>query len=318
MDAWEESAHARQRALALWREVGDRLREGDDLRRLCAVMWRLCRGPESVAAASEAVEVLEPLGPTAELGWAYLYRAVDAVEPAGKAGDLARAEDVVEELAGVAEPEAWTHLRGQVLMVRAELAYGRRVGWEADLRAALELGLAAGNDHLASAAYANLHQFLVTDYRFDDATALYEDGLVFTDDRDITTYSTCLRGRRALALVALGRWDEAERTARSVLRSPGSPVNLLTSQVASGLLRTRRGEPDRGLLVDALTAATSLDEAEWLTPTCSAAAEAAWLQGDDAAARAHLAVARARIGPAQRRRGRPARPLGASSRGRTS
>jgi DNA-binding CsgD family transcriptional regulator len=297
VDAWEESAHARQRALALWREVGDRLREGDDLRRLCAVMWRLCRGPESVAAASEAVEVLEPLGPTAELGWAYLYRAVDAVEPAGKAGDLARAEDVVEELAGVAEPEAWTHLRGQVLMVRAELAYGRRVGWEADLRAALELGLAAGNDHLASAAYANLHQFLVTDYRFDDDTALYEDGLVFTDDRDITTYSTCLRGRRALALVALGRWDEAERTARSVLRSPGSPVNLLTSQVASGLLRTRRGEPDRGLLGDALTAATSLDEAEWLTPTCSAAAEAAWLQGDDAAARAHLAVARARMGP---------------------
>ncbi len=297
VDAWEESAQARQRALELWRGLGDRLREGDDLRRLCAVMWRLCRGPESVAAGEEAVVVLEPLGPTVELGWAYVYRAIDAREDAAKAADLARADAVVEELAGVAPVGAWTHLRGQVLMVRSELAYSRRVSWEPDLRAALALGLDAGNELLASAAYANLHQFLVTDYRFDDATTLYEKGLVFTDDRDITTYSTCLRGRRALALVALGRWDEAERTARTVLRAPGSPVNLLTSQVASGLVRTRRGEPDRGLLDDALTSATTLDEAEWLAPTCSAVAEAAWLRGDDDTARRHLAAARARIGP---------------------
>jgi DNA-binding CsgD family transcriptional regulator len=297
VDAWEESAHARRRALELWRELGDRLREGDDLRRLCAVMWRLCRGPESVAAGEEAVAVLEPLGPTLELGWAYVYRAIDAREDAAKAGDLARADAVVTRLADVATDAAWTHLRGQILMVRAELAYSRRASWEPDLRTALTLGLDAGNDLLASAAYANLHQYLVTDYRFDDSTTLYDEGLVFTDDRDITTYSTCLRGRRALALVDLGRWDEAERTARTVLRTPGSPVNLLTSQIASGLVRTRRGEPDRGLLADALTSATMLDQAEWLTPTCSAVAEAAWLQGDEVSARSQLAAARARIGP---------------------
>jgi DNA-binding CsgD family transcriptional regulator/tetratricopeptide (TPR) repeat protein len=296
VDAWEQSAEARQRALTIWRDLGDRLREGDDLRRLCGVMWRLCRGPESVAAARDAVRVLEPLGPTVELGWAYLYRALDATDDAAKSADLERAEAVVDALAGHAEPSMWTHLSGQVLMVRSELAYSRREAWEPDLRAALALGLDSGNDLLTSSAYASLHQFLVTDSRFDDASALYDDGIAFTDERDITTYSTCLRGRRALALVALGRWDEAERTARTVLRTPGSPVNLLTSQVAGGLVRTRRGESDRGLLDDALTAATTLDEAEWLTPTCAAAAEAAWLQGDDITARARLAAARARIG----------------------
>ncbi|MEP6651666.1 MAG: hypothetical protein ABJA74_17400 [Lapillicoccus sp.] len=224
-------------------------------------------------------------------------RAIDADTAVAKAADLARAEAVTAQLEKTAPREAWIHLRGQVLMVQAELAYVTREPWEAYLRSALDLGLGAGNDLLASAAYASLHQYLVTDYRFDAAAALYGEGITFTDDRDITTYSTCLRGRRALALVAVGRWDEAERTARVVLRTPGSPVNLLTSQVAAGLLRARRGESDRdGLLATALAAATSLDEAEWLTPTCCAAAEAAWLQGDVARARADLASARARIG----------------------
>ena len=265
VDAWEESAHARERASVLWRGLGDRLREGDDLRRLCAVMWRLCRGAESVAAARAAVAVLEPLGPTVELGWAYVYRAIDAVDADGKHADLDRADAVVEALTGVAEPRAWTHLRGQVLMVRSELAFARRGDWEPDLRAALTLGLADGNDLLASSAYASLHQFLVTDLRFADAAKLYLEGIAFTDERDITTYSTCLRGRRALALAALGQWDEAERTARIVLRSLGStgePAHLTggvgpRADEARGerprapRRRARRGDdPERGRVAD--------------------------------------------------------------------
>ena len=137
----------------------------------------------------------------------------------------------------------------------------------------------------------------MSDYRLGDATALYREAIGFADDRDITTYSTCLRGRRALALVHLGRWDEAERTARIVLRTPASPVNLLTSQVAAGLLLARRGDVDRDRLLDAaVAAATSLDEAEWLALAHAASAEEAWLQGDEAAARAEIAAARRRIG----------------------
>jgi DNA-binding CsgD family transcriptional regulator len=297
VDAWEESAAARQRAVQLWRDLGDRLREGDDLRRLYAVMWRLCRGAESVAYAEHAVAVLEPLGSTVELGWAYIYRSVDAVDRATKAADLARADAVIAELAGVAPHAAWSHLRGQALMGRAELCYRTREPWEPHLRAALDVGLGEGNDQLAATAYANLHQYLVSDYRFGDGTALYSEGIGFTDDRDITTYSTCLRGRRALALVHLGRWHEAERTARVVLRSPASPVNLLTSQVAVGLLRARRGDVDRDRLLDAaVAAATSLDEAEWLALAHAASAETAWLHGDETLARGEIAAARARIG----------------------
>ena len=71
LDRWHDAETAGERALALWREAGDRLREGDALRRLSRIRWNLCRGREAVAAAEAAVSALEPLGPSVELARAY-------------------------------------------------------------------------------------------------------------------------------------------------------------------------------------------------------------------------------------------------------
>src|SRR5262249_23953093 len=67
LDRWADAETGAERALALWRQAGDRLREGDALRRLSRIRWNLCRGDEAVVAAEAAVSVLEPLGPSAEL-----------------------------------------------------------------------------------------------------------------------------------------------------------------------------------------------------------------------------------------------------------
>src|SRR5215469_12061766 len=67
LDRWQEAADARERALALWRDVGDRLREGDTLRWLACSLCSLSRGDEAIAAARAAIALLGPLGPTAEL-----------------------------------------------------------------------------------------------------------------------------------------------------------------------------------------------------------------------------------------------------------
>src|SRR3989440_508301 len=71
LDRWNDAETAGERALALWREAGDRLREGDALRRLSRIRWNLCRGREAVDAAEAAVSALEPLGPSVELARAY-------------------------------------------------------------------------------------------------------------------------------------------------------------------------------------------------------------------------------------------------------
>ena len=67
IDSFSAASDAYQRALGLWREAGNRLREGDTLRRGASVLWRLCRGREAAAAAADALRILEPLGPTVEL-----------------------------------------------------------------------------------------------------------------------------------------------------------------------------------------------------------------------------------------------------------
>ena len=69
LDRLQDAADARQRALELWRAAGDQLREGDTMRRLSRTL-----GPSAaaavrpVAAAEDAVSILEPLGPSTRAG----------------------------------------------------------------------------------------------------------------------------------------------------------------------------------------------------------------------------------------------------------
>ena len=71
VDRWPDAETAYTRALENWRAAGNALGEGDTLRRMTVVLWRLCRGDQILAAAEAAVAILEPLGPTAELAAAY-------------------------------------------------------------------------------------------------------------------------------------------------------------------------------------------------------------------------------------------------------
>ena len=95
VDRWQDAADAGERALELWRAAGDPLREGDTLRWLSRTMWRLCRGRDAVAAAEAAVAILEPLGPSTELAWAYANLASQRM--------LAGESDAAIELAAAAQ-----------------------------------------------------------------------------------------------------------------------------------------------------------------------------------------------------------------------
>ena len=72
LDRWEDAADAGERALALWREAGDRLREGDTLRRLsrthvAPVPRRARRSPRP----RPRWRCSSRSGPSVELAWAY-------------------------------------------------------------------------------------------------------------------------------------------------------------------------------------------------------------------------------------------------------
>jgi DNA-binding CsgD family transcriptional regulator len=179
-----------------------------------------------------------------------------------------------------------------------DLRYRTGDDWEAPLREGLALALGHGVDNIAGSCYTTLHELLVQSFRFADSEVVYVAGLAFCDDHEQATYGTCLRGRRALALAELGRWDDALDVAAEVLHTTASPVNLLTSQVATGVVLMRRGEPGAAALLEAATySADMLGETPWIVMTRLARAEDRWLAGDDAGATAEVAVARDALGP---------------------
>jgi DNA-binding CsgD family transcriptional regulator len=177
-----------------------------------------------------------------------------------------------------------------------------REDWVPAMDEALAIALEADAEAQAGRAYANAYTFFISQFRFPEGERYWRDGIAYCDDRDITTYATCLRGHRAVALLDLGRWDEAVPLAEGVLATEASPVNLLTSQVTLGLVLARRGLPGADDLLDAaVEAAEGVAEGEWVAFTRLARAERYWLDGEDDAALAEVDRVREVIGPLEPR-----------------
>ncbi len=283
VDRWEESAQAGQRALDLWRRCGDGLREGDTLRRLARSMWRLCRGEESGAAGRAAVEVLEPLGPTAELAWAYANLAGGHM----LAGQNEAAIDLAHRAAALAESLGVPAALSEALNTEGccrDSQGGDGVGL---LRRALRVALDTRQDGQAGRAFTNLYTILCVRREFAEADQVYRDGIAFCDERDVTTYGRCLRGERAAYLEKTGQWTEAAPLAAEMIaRSGGSPINRLNPLLTLGKIRARRGENGAWACLDeAARSADAVGDQPLQAAVRIAVAEAHWLQGEAEAAR---------------------------------
>jgi DNA-binding CsgD family transcriptional regulator/tetratricopeptide (TPR) repeat protein len=294
LDRWQEAADARERALALWREVGDRLREGDTLRWLANSLCSLSRGGEAIATARAAIALLEPLGPTVELAWAYASLAAmwmvrsaneDAIELARRARTVARPLSLTEVLSDA--------LNSQACAVRATGGQ-----WADMLRQALEVALAGQHEAEVARAYVNLHACHVADRDWAVAERYFTEGVAYCDDHDITTYSIFLRSERTSALERTGRWDEAVAICHELLRKGGPSPNIrLCPLNRLGMIRARWGEPGAWERLDeAIEYADRAGEPQSIVPVRLARAEAFWLDGMLAEARREAELADDAVG----------------------
>ncbi|HEY3530891.1 MAG TPA: AAA family ATPase [Nocardioides sp.] len=287
VDSWTRAAEARERAVHLWHELGDARREGYGYRNLCSVYWRLCRGSESRAAADRALALLEPLGPDPQLARMIGLHAFEVWQDEPEAGYalLRRAVEMADEVGAPAD-------RSDMLNTLAYGAFLHGDDWRPPMEEALRIALEVGAEAQVGRAYANGYTFFGAEFRFAEGERWWRDGIAYCDERDITTFSSCLRGHRAIALLDLGRWDDALQVAEQVLATDASPINLLTSQVTKALVLARRGLPGSDEILDvAVEAADGVAEGDWIGLTRLARAERHWLDGeDDAATREILRV----------------------------
>ena len=180
-------------------------------------MWRRCRGDEALAEAEVAAAILEPLGPTPELGWAWANLANERTLEGDSSGALAvvrRAGELAVELG--LEP-----LQSDALNTEACLLHLAGDDGTPLLRRALRVALDAGADEQAGRAYANLYEFLVTEFRLVEADECFVEALAFCEDHELATFVSCLHGRHAVAMEVAGRWDWGPAAGRPAARRRG-------------------------------------------------------------------------------------------------
>jgi DNA-binding CsgD family transcriptional regulator len=282
LDRWQDAADARERALALWRQVGDRLREGDTLRWLACSLCYLCRGGEGAEAGAAAIALLEPLGPTAELASAYSSLASQRM--------VTNANDDAIQLArraqAIARPLGLTRVLADAL--NTEACASRTAGgeWAGAMREALDIALAGRHEEQVGRAYTNSLALHNAERLFADAEPYFTDGVAYCDEHDITTYAIFLRSEWTSVLTRTGRWDEATALSMELLERGGpSPIIRLCPLNRLGTLRARRGEPGAWAYLDeAIQYADAAGEPQGVVPVRLHRAEACWLDGDPAGA----------------------------------
>jgi DNA-binding CsgD family transcriptional regulator/tetratricopeptide (TPR) repeat protein len=273
-DAWDESTAVAEEALAIWEGEGEVLRAGDTLAHLTRAYWRMARGPESARAADRALELLEPLGPTPELARALSAKAAQCMT----SWRHEEAQDLATRAVALADQLDLPAVRSDALGTLGCVLFNTGGGWEPPVRQSIELALVHELHAQAGRNYANLIGLLAGRNRFADAFAVAEEGLVYSVEHDVGTYSRCIRGSYAQVLELTGRWAEADQALEELLALASSPENRIEGLGAAGRLAARRGQHARAteLLDEAMASSSGTGETQFILGTRLACLEAAW------------------------------------------
>lgn len=274
-DAWA----ARRQALDIWRQLADKVRQGDNLRWMSRFAWYLGRKEEAETCGREAVTLLEALPAGPELAWAYSNRAQlhmlagqtdEAVFWGSRAIELAQkfgaTETLVHALNNVGAAQVFAHDEQGL----------------AKLEESLRLSLAHNLEEHASRAFTNLSSVGLMNRNYPLALRYLDEGIAYATEHDLESCKRYMTTARARVHFETGRWTMATDDAESVLgQSRGYNVARIPALTILGHVRVRRGDPDASrALADAHELALLTKEVSRLVPIASARAEMAWLAGD--------------------------------------
>ena len=247
-DQYDESLAAATQAIEEYRQIGDRLHEGDARRIRAEAGWLAGYVAECTQDAMEAISLLETVPASRELARAYAVLAV-----------------LYNEVEKRREVKAWaaraTELGQQLgahdVVIRATTDFGT-----AELFDGAPEGLARLEDLLASAGdaglvdqvgriYVHLVWPAMTMRNYTITEKHLALGLQHCSDHGLELYRQYLLAYRARVALDTGRWDEAVDDVEAVLRMPRcSTMIRILALVVLALIRARRGDPGVQPLLD--------------------------------------------------------------------
>ncbi len=277
LDRHADAVSHLQSALEQAERIGDDRARGRVLSHLAAAQWRAGDVAASALLRERAVEVLQPLGPTAELAAALTYSARGRMlarhhEPALER--VAAAETVAAEVGDESAATAARLLLGTIELVTGDPDRGiaHLTGVLAEARARRDPVLEVDALRMLGSGAGEARRY---EDAFPWAQQLVDSSLSRDNDFDVA-YA---RAWQARIRFEQGRWEEAATLAAAVSADHGAPVNRSTVLGVVGRLRVRRGDP-RPLepLAEVLRLGGLELQHRW--PGLCGAAEQHWLAGD--------------------------------------
>jgi DNA-binding CsgD family transcriptional regulator/tetratricopeptide (TPR) repeat protein len=274
-----EAIDARQQAVKLWQDLGERNKQAISLARLAHALVVSGRNAEGEATMREATaHVTSDASGTAAVvvrRWAAHLRMLDRdVEQAINEGELAKT--AAEQLDDKESVIHSLNTIGSSLIVSGRVEEGR-----AQLERSRALAEEIRSDSWIASAYVNLGSACGEVYRFDLADNYLRRGIEFCNERDIDFSRLYQLAWQALVWMYRGRWTEASGAAHVVLGDRRSPVIArITALIALGRVRARRGDPAVWeALHEAQELAGNTGTLQRVALMHAARAEAAWFEG---------------------------------------
>jgi DNA-binding CsgD family transcriptional regulator len=274
----EDAATSQALALAHWTATGDRLREGDALRRLSRLSW--FRGDRTAAERDglAAVRILEDLTAGPELAMAYSNMAQLSMLEVNVPDTLHWGQSAVDLATSLDRVDIVAHALNNVGMAEY-IAHPSQP--PRNLLRSLSISTTHGLDEHVARALTNLTAVSMTIRAYPEADRWIEQGLNYATDRDLAWCSQYLLAWRARSHLDQGRWSAATTDADAVLDdADGVPWTHVIAVTVQALVRARRGEPGIWPLLERASAlADATGEAHRRVPVASAWAEACLLAG---------------------------------------
>ena len=234
-DHWDEARAPRERAVALYRLVGDREALSANLRALSTNLWRLCESEPAGACADESYELMRDAPACAEKVWSLSTRAGRLIESGRAQEGRALEVQALEMAREIGFDEGYASM---LQNVGCTLVYEGRGGWE-EVREALALSRRGGFQRDAARGYTNLYQAAVDHLRIDEYEWCFAEGEVYNQEIELQTFTWCLRASRGMALLRRGHLQAAVDYDEAMLEEHISPVNRLhvLASLTQGLVR---------------------------------------------------------------------------------
>jgi DNA-binding CsgD family transcriptional regulator/tetratricopeptide (TPR) repeat protein len=234
-----EAFEAFEHASAIWRDLDRPEALGRCTRVLSRLHWFSGDGARARELAAQAVDILEPLGDSHELGCAYSGFA----QLSNVAGDLSTARVWADRALDVGTRVGSEEVRVHALVTLASCDIAANPTDIEPLRKARALADAAHEWHEAVRATGNLGHILLGWGLPREAAPFVDDAVAHAAEHEVRNMQSYAEVTRAWLRLRAGEWEEAERVA-TVEAAEGRSVSSLLARTVLAELALRRGDAD--------------------------------------------------------------------------